>query len=171
MKSTSTYRRKISAIRREKKAGRHAEALAMVDGLLADWPGSSGLHVMRAELIQLQDGSGPALAEAIDSLRAAVDLDGGSPEALLEQGHYQFAVEDDAKAAAKTFSKAVDRSKRYLVAALLGQAAALEELGRRAEAFDALAAARWLQSSNGGTHNSSEEQQLLNQWESLSGVK
>ena len=55
-------------------------------------------------------------------------------------------------------------------------AAALEELGRRAEAFDALAAARWLQSNNGathggGAHGSDEEQRLLNQWESLLGVE
>ncbi len=177
MKSTSTYKRKLSVIRRVRKVGRYAEALEMVDQLLASWPGSACLHVMRAELIQLlPDKGGPTLSDAIDSLRAAVDLDDRSPEALLEQGHYQFAVEDDAKGAAKTFSKAVDRGKRLLIGALLGHAAALEELGRRAEAFDALAAARWLQSSNGathggGAHSSDEEQRLLNQWESLLGVE
>ena len=172
MKSTSTFKRKLSAIRRARKARHYAEALEMVDQLLTNWPGSACLHVMRAELIQLlPDESGPPLSEALDSLRAAVDMDDRSPEALLEQGHYQFAVEDDTKAAAKTFSKAVDRSKRLLIGALLGHAAALEELGRRAESFDALAAARWLQSSNGATHGGGEEQQLLNQWESLLGVK
>ena len=172
MKSTSTYKRKLSAIRRERKAGHYAGALEMVDHLLADWPGSACLHVMRAELIQLlPDEAGPPLSDAIDSLRTAVDLDDRSPEALLEQGHYQFAVEDDAKVAAKTFSKAVDRSQRLLVASLLGRAAALEELGRRAEAFDCLAAARWLQSNNGTTHGSGEEQRLLSQWESLLGVE
>lgn len=149
MKNATTFKRRLTHARKLAQQEDFAAALAIVDELLADWPGAASLHVLRAELIQLGEDDGPPLEEAKRSLNEALRLDDESIDAMLEKAHFEFAIEDDAKMAAKTFDTAIERSTAALVNALLGRAAALAELERRDEAFDCLARARWLQSSNG----------------------
>ena len=169
MKSTRGYRQRLSSTRRHMDAGDYAAALGEVEGLLEAWPGAAPLHVLRAELIQLQEEeNAPPLEEAKAALKVAIELDDFSHSSLIEQGHFLFAVEDDAKAALQSFKKAVQVYKRSLIEALLGQAATLEELGRHQEAFDCLSEARLLQTTfNGESSKPPHAEQLLQRWSEL----
>jgi tetratricopeptide (TPR) repeat protein len=173
MKSTRSYKQKLGAVRRAIDAGNYDVALAEVDLLLDEWPGAASLHVLRAELIQLQDHDGaPPLEEAKAALKHAGDLDNPTHSPLIELGHFQFSVEDDPKAAAQSFKKGVQVYKELLIESLLGQAAALEELNRREEAFDCLSQARLLQTSfNGEPGKLPPGEQLLQRWSELAPSK
>jgi len=168
MKRTANYKRRINAIRALMDDQKYAQALAKVDGLLGEWQDQPALLVLRAHLIQLQEEDGPPLEDAAEALKRATTLDEQNGDAWLELAHFQFAVEDNAKAADKSFAQAVDASRKTLIAALLGRAAALEELGRKPEAFDCLSAARYLQSAIApNNHSPSAETSLFERWESL----
>lgn len=93
--------------------------------------------------------------------------------ALIELAQSQFAVEDHAAAATKTFQSAVGACSRLLVEALLGQATALVEMNRREEAFDCLARVRWLQAASMNGHAASpdaDDRKLVERWEELAGI-
>jgi tetratricopeptide (TPR) repeat protein len=170
MKTTASYKRAVAAIRSFRQRHKYAEALASLEALLNQWPDQPVLLLLRAELIQLQDEQGPRLDDAAIALKRAVALDDGNADAWLELGHFQFAIKDDARAAEKSFVQAIGASSATLIAALVGRAAALEELGRNSEAFDCLSAARYLQSA-AATKNGAPvgEADLLGRWESLVG--
>jgi tetratricopeptide (TPR) repeat protein len=149
MKATSSFKQGAAKLARESAARRFGRALQVVDELLQEWPDNPQLLVWRAELVQLQEGDdGPGLSEAKASLQRAAELQ-GSPDALIELGHFLFAVEDDARAACKQFDRAITQCKKFLKDALLGKAKALAELERRQEALACLAQAYWLESQNG----------------------
>ena len=122
------YKRATAEIRSLRGRRKFAEALASVDALLEEWPDQPALLVLRGELVQLQDEKGPPLEDAAASLKRATALDERNADAWLELGHFQFAVEDDAKAAEKSFGSSIAASSESLIAALIGRAGALEEL-------------------------------------------
>lgn len=111
----------------------YASALAAVDALLADWPGSAHLRVLRARLIQLQDDGGPPLSEVTADLRRAAELDPDAPAPHTELGYFLDAVKDDPAAAATAFAGGVSVARRALVDGLIGQAKALRQLDRMDE--------------------------------------
>jgi tetratricopeptide (TPR) repeat protein len=169
MKSIRGYRQKLSSIRRSMGRAEYVAALGEVDSLLEDWPGAASLHVLRSELIQLQDSNeAPPLEEAKAALKHAAELENPGQSALVEQGYFQFAVEDDAKGALQSFKAAVEVYRDLLIEALVGQAAVLEELRRREEAFDCLSHARLLQTTLNGHAGSSPGHQLMQRWDELS---
>ena len=169
MKPTSSLRRGLARIRREWRAGQYANALAHADRLRRDWPDNPQLLVLWAGLVQLQDTEdGPTLDDAKAAYQRAVELDDQSPAPLIELGHFLYAVQDDAEAASKYFDKAIDLCKRLLKEALLGQAKALAELERNAEAFACIAQSYWLQSGNGKALNGPESEAILEQLKDLS---
>jgi tetratricopeptide (TPR) repeat protein len=170
MKSLTGYKRGLAEVRQLITRRKYAEALTKVDALLSEWEDQPALLVLRGELIQLQDEDGPPLEDAAAALKRAAALDDRNADAWLELGQYQFAVEDDAKAAERSFSDAIATSSTALIAALVGRAGALEELGRKREAFDCLSVARYLQSATATKNGSaSEEVSLFDRWESLAG--
>jgi hypothetical protein len=158
----------MNAIQKLMADHKYAQALVEVDKLLEQWEDQPALLVLRGELIQLQEEGGPHLEDAADALKRATILHDKNGDAWLELGHYQLAVEDNAKAADRSFAKAVDTSRETLIAALLGRAAALDELNRKSEAFDCLSAARSLQMAIASNeHSPHVETNLLERWESL----
>lgn len=168
MKPTSALKRALVAVRSAWRAGRHARALAEVDRLLQLYCDNPHLLVLRGQLIQLQDDGGtPTLEDAKVAFQRAAALDEQSPAALIELGHYVFAVEDDAEAASKHFHKAITLCKALLKEALLGQASALSELGRRHESLACVAEAYWLESHNGKSPAKASEEEVLDRMESL----
>lgn len=170
MKRTASFKRAMIAIRRMMTEGKYAKALSAVDELLLEWEDQPALLVLRGELIQLQEEGGPSLEDAAATLKRATTLDERNGDTWLEFGHFQFAVDDDAKAAEKSFQRAVAASSETLISALLGRAGALEEIGRKREAFDCLSIAKYLHSSvksNNGA--ASYEGSLYERWESLVG--
>lgn len=170
MKAIASYKRGIAEIRALMTRRKHADALVAVDALLAQWPDQPAILVLRGELIQLQDENGPPLDAAAAALKRAATLDDRNADTWLELGHFQFAVEDDAKAAEKSFSQAIAAGSESLIAALIGRAAALDELGRKREAFDCLSAARYLQSAAATKNGSTiDDVSLFERWESLVG--
>jgi tetratricopeptide (TPR) repeat protein len=170
IKSSTSMKRGLAYVKREWRARRYDRALAGVDRLLKDWPDNPYLLTMRGNLIQLQEkDTGPTLDDAKRALRRAVDLDGESPQALIELGHFLNATEDDVQAASDCFAKAIRLSERLLREALLGQAKVLVELGRRSEALACLTEAYWLQSRNGKAGGPGD-QEIFEQLEALSSL-
>jgi tetratricopeptide (TPR) repeat protein len=170
MKSIGSFKRALGEIRSLMARRKHAEALAHVTALLGDWENQPALLVLRAELIQLQDENGPPLDAAGDALKRAVALNDRNADAWLELGHFQFAVNDDAKTAEKSFAAAVAASSESLIAALVARAGALEEMGRTRDAFDCLSVARYLQGAMPNKNGSAEgEASLFDRWESIVG--
>ena len=170
MKRIGNYNRTMTVIRSLMGARKYVEALVQLDALLNEWEDQPALLVLRGELIQLQDEDGPALDQAAVALKRAAALDERNADAWLELGHFQFAVDDDAKAAEKSFARGVMASSESLIAALLGRAAALEELGRKREAFDCLSMARHLQRAmESGDETMADATSLFERWESLVG--
>jgi tetratricopeptide (TPR) repeat protein len=168
MKGIANYKRQTRAIRALMSDRKYAQALEELDKLLQEWHQQPALLVLRGELIQLQEENGPPLEEAADALKRATVLHENDAGAWLELAHFQFAVEDNTKAAEKSFARAVDISRETLVAALIGRAAALDELNRKSEAFDCLSAARYLQSAiAANNHSPSAKNSLFERWESL----
>jgi hypothetical protein len=163
MKSTSSFKRGVAKARREWLAKRYDRALAQVDRLLEEWADNPQLLVMWADLVQLQGGEdGPTLEDAKAAYQRAADLDQPSPSALLELGHFHYAVEDDAEKATQFFAKAINLCKSQLRQALLGQAKALAERDRKAEALACLAEAYWLETHDSKQRNGADGQALLN---------
>jgi tetratricopeptide (TPR) repeat protein len=133
-----TFKKSLASVLTLWSEGDYESALREVEVLLKTWPGNAQLHVMRAGLIQLQDGPTAALHDAKQSLEEAVALDEASPAAAIELGHFFDAVEDDPKAASKVYSKAIVQLRRLLVEALIGQAKALLQLDKKDEALKCL---------------------------------
>jgi len=168
MKPVASFKRGLAKVQREWRARRYDRALVELDELLQDWPENPQLLIMRGQLIQLQEGSeGPSLEQAKAALKRAADLDQESPVALLELGHYLFAVEDNAEAAEKCFSKAIASCRQLLLEALLAKAKVLTELERRSDALACLAEAYWLQPRNGRSARETGGKELLDLFESL----
>jgi hypothetical protein len=170
---TSTFRRKLSAVRAAERKSDYVKALVALDALIDELPGNPSLLVRRAMLIQLQADGGPPLNEAKHALRSALELDDKHPSALIELAQFQFAVEDDAATAKQTFDSAVAACLRLLIEALLGQAKVLVETNQREEAFDCLARVRWLQASSDNGHVASldaDDRELVERWEELAGI-
>jgi predicted Zn-dependent protease len=150
------------------RMGHHDRALAEADDLLQYWPDNPRLLVLRGCLIQLQAAEqAPPLKEARATLERAVSLDDESPASLLELGHFLFAVEDDAKSAARAFDKAIQLCKRILKDALLGKAKTLAELRQREQALACLAEAYWLESQDGSARRGSNGSAILEELEAL----
>jgi tetratricopeptide (TPR) repeat protein len=136
LKTIESLKRGVSKARRLWREERVDEALAEVEHLLQAWPNNPHLLVMRADLIRLQDDEDgtPTLSDAKSDLELAVALDEDSPAPLIELGYFVYVIEDDATTALKHFQKAIRLCRSLLKDALIGQAKALSELGREAEA-------------------------------------
>lgn len=170
MKPTTSFKKRVAEIRTLVAEQKFAVALDAVDSLLREWQDQPALLVLRGEIIQLMDEDGPSLEEAEAALKRATTLDDRNADSWLEFAHYQFAVVDDAKAAEKSFSRAISESCETLISALIGRAGALEELGRRRDAFDCLSVAKYLHNSVKPTNGSSSDtENLYDRWESLVG--
>lgn len=169
MKSQSDLNRRLKALQESVIEDDLAAALVEVDSLLETYPGIAPLLVLRGRLIQLQDGdSGPDLKEAREAFKKATEADENSLEAWNELAHYQLAVEDNARAAEKTFARAASLGAKLLVESLLGRSAALAELGKTGAAFDCLSLARTIEQELHDDSNAADPA-LLERFESLLG--
>jgi tetratricopeptide (TPR) repeat protein len=142
MNGTRAFKQKLSEIARLREAGEYDSALAAADELLKSWPGNQQLRIW-ASLVQLQERPTHSLDEAKRALQFAADVD-DSADSLIELGYFLDAVEDDPKAASRAFSKAASTARRQLIDALLGQARALLQLGKRDEALRCVLEALYL---------------------------
>lgn len=134
-----TFKRSLGSIQSSRCGGDYDTAFREVEALLKSVPGNSRLHVLRAELIQLQDDPTASLDDAKRSLEDAIAFDDSSPAAAIELGHFLDAVEDDPKSASKVYSKAIAQARSLLIEALLGQARALLQLDKQDEAVHCVA--------------------------------
>jgi Flp pilus assembly protein TadD len=171
MKPTLSLKRGLARVRRHWLAGQAEQALAEVRRLMQDWPDNPHLLILWADLIQMQEeDEGPSLEEAQAAYLRAAELDDQSPAPLIELGHFLYAVEDDAGAASKYFTRAIRLCKRLLNEALRGQAKALAETGRKSEALACLAEAYWLEARNGKPSGGQSGAQILDQLKDLAQV-
>lgn len=165
MKSLKSYKQGVAKVRRNWLAGRFKHALAEVNRLLVEWPDNPFLLISLADLIQLQESDdGPTLQEAKAGNVRAMELDRESPAPLIELGHYQYVLDDDAAAASRSFAKAIRICKSMLTEALVGQAKALTELGRKSEALRCLAEAQWLESGQEQSRNGKTRSDIMEQF-------
>ena len=152
MKAELSLKRGLTEVWRSWEVGHYDHALAKLDRLIESSPANAPLLIMRAQLIQLQespDEANPSYDDALAALKLATALDAQSPVALIELGYFLYALADDAKAASKSFRKAIPVCRDLLREALLGQAKALAELDREAEALACLVEAYSLGAHNG----------------------
>lgn len=107
------------------------QALAEVERLLEAWPGNPYLHVLKAELVQLQEEPKYDLNVAKESLHQAIDLDKRSPTASIELGHYLDNVEDDPQSAVQAYADGIAAARHLLIDGLIGQAKAYRQLEKK----------------------------------------
>ena len=133
MSSLRAFKRDLSSVKRLWGEEKFDEALARVESLLKAWPGNAHLHILWSSLVQLQDEPKNSLDEAKQALRRAIELDRTSPAGSIELGHFLDAVEDKPQAASRAYAEGVTVARRLLIEALIGQAKALQQLGRAKE--------------------------------------
>lgn len=138
MSSVRSFKQKLSNVFRLWNKKDYEAALREVEGLIQAWPGNGQLYILWASLIQLQENPKHRLDEVKQALQQALDLDKSSPAAAIELGHFLDNVEDDPQAASKVYTEAIAQARRLLIEALIGQAKALLQLERRAEAMKCL---------------------------------
>lgn len=138
MSRNQTFKKALSRISQLSAANQHDAALKEVESLLKTWPGNPHAHVLWASFIQLQDKPSGTLDEVKKTLQEAIDLDKTSPAAVIELAHFLDAVEDEPKAAVKLYAEAIAQARHLLVEALIGQAKALLQLDKKAEALKCL---------------------------------
>lgn len=141
MTSIRSFKKKVSRIQKLWDEKKYDQALSQTEELRAEWPGNAKLLVLWASLVQLQEEPEHSLDDAKAALQIALELDEDSPAAAIELGHFLDAVEDEPRAAAKVFAVAAQSARQLLTEALLGQAKALLQVGKRSEAIALLAEA------------------------------
>jgi tetratricopeptide (TPR) repeat protein len=146
VRSTRSFKQKLAKVFRRWRDEQYDLALSDVEELLKSWPGSAQLYILWASLVQLQESPSHRLEEAKQALQQAVEIDTNSPAAAIELGHYLDTVEDNPRAATKFFSEGIRSARRLLMDGLLGQARALLQLGKRADALKCLM--EWLYLAN-----------------------
>jgi hypothetical protein len=161
MSTARDFKRKLAAVHRLWAERGADAAIAELEKLRQDWPGSAHLSVLWASLIQLQEKPSHELSEAKAALEAAVELDRASPEAVIELGYFLDSVEDNPKAAAKAFADGVSLARHQLVEGLVGRAKALLQLNKRDEAFDCVAEAMQLMRADPNLKRSERLQELM----------
>jgi tetratricopeptide (TPR) repeat protein len=152
------WKQRLAAVSRLWDREDYDTALAEVDSMLSAWPGNAHLHVLRASLLQLQESPKVDLEEVKRALQVAVDLDKGAPAAVIELGHYFDNVEDDPQAAAKAFAQGVTNARQLLMEALLGQAKAYRQLGKKEDFLRCLLEVLHLARFDAGTMRSKADQ-------------
>jgi len=138
MSNPRGFKQKLATVSRLWQKKDYDKALGEVESLLETWPGNAHLHVLRASLVQLQEEPKYELDEARQALQHAVELDKGSPAAVIELGHFLDNVEDDPQAAAKAYAEGVATARQLLIDGLIGQAKAYRQLDKKEEAFRCL---------------------------------
>jgi tetratricopeptide (TPR) repeat protein len=133
MSNLRGFKQKLSAVSRLWRDKDYDTALAEVESLLDRWPGNAHLHILWASLVQLQEEPKHELAEAKEALQQAVELDKGSPAAVIELGHFLDNVEDDPQAAAKAYGEGVAAARQLLLDGLIGQAKVFRQLDKKEE--------------------------------------
>lgn len=139
MNNLRGFKQKLSQVNRLRADKDYDTALQEVESLMETWPGSPQLCVLWANLAQLQENPTHELSEAKQALQQAIDLDKGSPAASIELGYFLDNVEDDPQAAAKSFAEGVAAARKLLLEGLIGQAKALQQLGKKEEFLNCLA--------------------------------
>jgi len=168
MKSTGSFKRGLTKVRREWLAAHYDRALAEVSRLLNEWPDNPRLLIFWADLIQLQDtDEGPSLADAKAAYQRAIELSENSPEALTELGLFIYALEDNAQAALPYFEQAAEVCWSFLEQALVGQAEACAELERWSEAAALLREVHRIQAHRGKSANGDNGEEVLERAKAL----
>jgi len=138
MMSIRSFKKGLSKALHHWEKKQYDVALSDVEELLKSWPGNAQLHILWANLVQLQEDPTYSLAEVKKALQRTADLDPNSPAGNIELGHYLDAVEDNPQAASKVFSEGIRSARQLLIDGLLGQARAFVQLDKRQEAFECL---------------------------------
>ncbi len=170
MNGVRAFKRDLSSVSRLWGEKRYDEALSEVESLLKAWPGNAHLHILWASLVQLQDKPKNSLDEAKQALQRAIDLDETSPVGSIELGFFLDAMADDPKAASRAFAEGISVARRLLMEGLIGQAKALQQLGRPKELARCLSELTHLLDFEPGSRESKldERLQLLQEiWEGL----
>lgn len=148
MRSTRFFKQGLTKVFRHWDDEQYDLALSEVELLLKSWPGNASLHILWANLVELQNAPSHSLREAKKALLRAIDLDMDSPEGVIELGHYLDAMEANPRAASKAFAKGIRSARRLLKEGLLGQMQALIQLDKKEEVVKCVK--EWLYLANIG---------------------
>lgn len=135
MTRTRSFKRDLAKALRRLRDEDYDAALDHLGAMREAWPGNAQVEILWASLVQLQESPDRSLDDAKVALERAIELDENSPVAPIELGHYLDSIEDDPRAAAKTFAQGVSSARRLLIDGLIGQARALLQLDRGDEAL------------------------------------
>jgi tetratricopeptide (TPR) repeat protein len=138
MSHLRAFKQKLSTVNRLREEKEYDTALAEVEGLLKVWPGNAHLHILWASLVQLQEDPKYSLDDAKKALQQAVELDESSPAGAIELAHFLDAVEDNPRAASKSYTEGVAVARQLLIEGLMGQAKALLQLDKREDCLQSL---------------------------------
>jgi len=138
MRSTRSFKQKLAKILRHFEDEQYDLALSAVEKMLKSWPGNPQLYILWADLVLLQENPSHGLDEVKKALQSAVEIDTDSPVGPIELGHYLDAIEDNPRAASKSFAEGIRSARCLLRDALLSQARVLLQLDKKAEALKCL---------------------------------
>lgn len=138
MNRLRAFKEKLAAVARLSAKKDYDAALAEIDDLRNNWPGSARLHILWANLVQLQERPRRSLDEAKKALEQAIELDKSSPAGAIELGHFLDSVEDNPQAASKAYAEAVTVARKLLIEGLIGQAQTFLQIGKREDALRCL---------------------------------
>jgi tetratricopeptide (TPR) repeat protein len=96
------------------------------------------LLVIKADVIQLSDKSHYRLNSAEDALLQAIELEPHNLEAHIELGYFYYAIMEQSEKAVPHFEQAEKYAEKTFIAAILGKAKALIDLGLFNEAAEFL---------------------------------
>ncbi len=113
-------------------------ALDIISEMRAAWPGNAHLHVLWAELVQLQETPTHSLNDAKLALQNAMALDPRFAAGAVELAYFLDNVEDTPRGAAKVFEEAARVARRSLIEAQIGQAKSLIQIGKKKAALACL---------------------------------
>ena len=150
MNNIRTYKQNLAVVNRLREAEDYAAALTKVDAMLQSWPGNSQLHILWANLIQLQENTDHDLDEAKQAIQQAIELDKSAPNGAIELGHFLDNVEDNPQAAIKAYAEGISLARDLLLDGLIGQARSFLQLDKRKAAYACLMEVLHLQNNKPG---------------------
>lgn len=120
------------------KGEEFVKALRLIEELETDGCITSSVLVAKGRCIQLMDETEYSLDDAKLAFKQAIDQDPSSLDGLIELANFYYAVEGEPEKALEYFDIAFQKSRSYLMDAIVGHAKCVAEISSNDDAVQYL---------------------------------